>query len=502
MPRDEPAPPVEPQKPPNDVEVIDDPSEMQKLDSEKIRRILNVKAKEILRESSVSAYEKYEQFFKDYDEAIYRAWYTSDQSGHNSLLGYKLEKLHARGAFGRVYKARDDQGTLLAIKVLLEEERRKKEFLQSFRRGVRSMRLLSARGVDGIVGYREAYEIPAFVVMEWIEGANLDTAIRSKLIHGWDDVVRVGKDLAVIIENAHRVPERVLHRDLRPPNIMLKGIYENPTSWKVVVLDFDLSWHLGASEKSVIATGTTAGYLAPEQIQPHPNVTTRHATVDSFGLGMTLFFMIAGRDPYPAENLHRDWESNVYETCNAIKPVIWRSLAKRYARLVIEATKHRQSERWDLNQIRVELERLYDALREPSNVESAELVAEEIFSRTRHSYDYKWNSDKLCAFVEFPSGLKISLIGNESEKQVCLKISWSYQGGSKYKILFKRLERVFNDLKRELASAKWTTDSSSKSGQSLNLTAHVDVQAAKRTIDDVASSIDNITDILSKLTTA
>jgi len=79
------------------------------------------------------------------------------------LLGYRLEKFQAKGAFGKVYKSSDPMGETVAIKILLEEERKKRDFLQSFRRGVRSMRILGERNVDGIVKYREAFEIPAFV---------------------------------------------------------------------------------------------------------------------------------------------------------------------------------------------------------------------------------------------------------------------------------------------------------------------------------------------------
>jgi len=500
IPKDEPAPPVEPARVPDEIEVIDDPKELLGLDSESIRRTLNKKAKEILKDSSETAYEEYERFFKKYDEAIYRAWYTSDETNHNDLLGYKLEKFHAKGAFGRVYKARDEQGNELAIKVLLEEERRKQDFLQSFRRGVRSMRLLSTRGVDGIVGYKEAFEIPAFVVMDWVEGPSLEEAIRSKRIGDWSDILRISKDLAAIIENAHRIPERVLHRDLRPPNIMLQDFYDSSQNWKVVVLDFDLSWHLGASEKSIIGTGTTTGYLAPEQIQADHDVSTRHSAVDSFGLGMTLFYMIAKRNPYPAENMHKEWENNVFEYSSNIRSSVWCSLPRRFARIIINATKRRQSERLDLNQIRVELERLYDAICKPDEVESAELLAEEIFSRTTYSSNYQWNSDKLCAYLEFPSGLNVSLIGDESKKQVSLGINWSYQGGSQYRTLFKKLDKSFNDMKSQLASLNWTTDYRSKSGQSLNFTAHLDVQVAKIKINRIANNLSKIISTLSKLT--
>jgi len=87
--------------------------------------------------------------------------------------------------------------------------------------------------------------LPLFV-MDWIDGPNLDKAVKSKAIDSWEMILKVSYQLTKVIEGAHKVPERVLHRDLRPPNIMLKDYYTEPEGWKVVVLDFDLSWHLGA----------------------------------------------------------------------------------------------------------------------------------------------------------------------------------------------------------------------------------------------------------------
>lgn len=500
IPQDEIAPPVEPKAVPEGSVEISDPQELLRMESEEIRRVLNQKAKEIL-SSGDSAYHEYSAFFEKYDEAIYRAWFTSDADGANSLLGFSLEKLEAKGAFGKVYRARGRMGEELAIKVLLEEERRRSEFLQSFRRGVRSMRILSDHGIHGVVVYKEAYEIPAFVVMDWVDGPNLDKAIRSKMIVSWLDILRVAKDLTTIIDNAHRVPERVLHRDIRPANIMLEGLYgESSLSWRVVVLDFDLSWHLGASEKSVVALGTTNGYLSPEQIHPDAKISTRHSSVDSFGLGMTMFFMVSKRDPFPAENMHRDWDTIVKQACECLKTPRLRSLPARFARIILNTTKVRQAERWDLSQIKSELERLYDAFQDTSRIESAELIAEEIIARTGR--DYRWNGDKLSADLASLTGSRISLTGHESKKQIVFSLEWTYQGDDTYAKFFKRLDKSFQDIKQQLQAAEWIVDDKSKSGQSLVFRAHLAVGRAVGHVDELAANLNHVLNTISKLTSA
>ncbi len=158
-----------------------------------------------------------------------------------------------------------------------------------------------------MVAYKEASEIPAFVVMDWVEGPDLGQAVAAKQINDWSLILRIGVDLASIVRRGHLLPERVLHRDLRPSNVMLEGFHTAPDTWRVVVLDFDLSWHQGAPEQSIVPGGSMVGYLAPEQLEQILGVSTRHASVDSFGLGMTLYFMISQRNPLPDQQRYQDW---------------------------------------------------------------------------------------------------------------------------------------------------------------------------------------------------
>ena len=270
-----------------------------RLEEEQIRKVLNAEASRILATVSQGAIVEYDEFSDYYDQAIYRAWYTSTEPGNNQLLGNTLHKEMASGAFGKVYQASDSEGNPVAVKVLHEGIRRNSDLFQAFRRGVRSMQILRNSQVDGMIPYRKTFEIPACVVMDWVDGPNLDDAVSAKYINDWELVLRVGFDIADIVRRGHVLPERVLHRDLRPSNVMLRGFYSNPDEWDVVVLDFDLSWHRGALERSVIHGSTTFGYLAPEQIHEIDGVSTRHAAVDSFGIGMVLFFMLSGRNPVP-----------------------------------------------------------------------------------------------------------------------------------------------------------------------------------------------------------
>jgi len=492
LPKEEIAPHIEPQKEFSVKNETDDPNELIKYESDIIRKILNKKAQSILGKSTENKYKEYEEFVKKYDQAVHRAWYTSDESDNNVLLDYKLNKFTKRGAFGRIYDAIDNNGNRIAVKVLLEEERNHREFYQSFRRGVRSMKILTEHNILGIVKYLDAYEIPACVIMEWIDGPNLEEIVHSKMIKEWDLLLKIASHLAYIVEQAHRVPQRVLHRDLRPPNIMLKNFYNKTIDWEVVVLDFDLSWHIGASEKSVIASSSLSGYLAPEQIKKMSDVSTRHASVDSFGLGMTLYFMISGKDPYPTQNQHTDWLKTVSDFSNNFAKSTWKSLPNRVTRLVMNSTKFNQSERWDISQIKLELNRLLEVELDNSKVISAEMVAEEIMARTSFKSDYIWNSDHLAAYVELPSSTKLCLIGDESNQQIILKVNWTYQGGLIQKNIYKFLNKSHSKIEKLLKNCHWKIENCSKSGQSINIVANLKVSEAKKNLNLLANNMDEI----------
>ena len=96
------------------------------------------------------------------------------------------------------------------------------------------MEILGDHNVQGMVPYRKAFEIPAFVVMDWVDGPNLHDAVLQTLVSDWALVLRIGVEIADVVRRGHVLPERVLHRDIRPSNVMLSGFYSDPTDWDVV----------------------------------------------------------------------------------------------------------------------------------------------------------------------------------------------------------------------------------------------------------------------------
>lgn len=407
-------------------EEIPEPEILIRESSETIRNMLNAKAKVFL-DKDEPDYEAYAAYCTKYDAAIHRAWYAKATPPDNIILGRTITKKIHSGAFGTVFRGYNRDENEIAIKLLHGQIRNDEDLLQAFRRGIRSMRILKSHSFKGVARYIDAAEIPAMVVMEWIDGPNLSEVVVSGGYSNWIDILSLSVELAEILEKAHRLPERVLHRDLRPSNVILRNYYNKQERNEVVVTDFDLSWHKGATEDSVVYGSTSAGYLAPEQLEKLPGVSTRHSSVDSFGLGMTLYYVTSRRDPFPAEHRHIEWERSVYDAVNSIPKPLWISLPNRFARLVLRATQDCQAQRWDLGEITAELRRMEETLKNPESVRSAELIAEEIAARNA-DHEYEWDEDKYSARILLASGISIVLHADESQRNIELWISWDSRG--------------------------------------------------------------------------
>ncbi|MBX3413589.1 MAG: protein kinase [Pirellulales bacterium] len=457
--------PVRPKVPIESAEVPA-PDELEQRSATDIRQILNAKASAILADTNEESINEFEQFASKYSEAIYRAWYVSLDPPKNNVLGYTLHEKCADGAFGTVYRATDSEERMYALKILHERVRSNREMLHSFRRGVQSMRILTEANLDGVVKYYNASEIPAMVAMDFIEGIDLAEAVRKGVLRDWDVLLKWAVRLAEIIRTSHRLPQRVLHRDIRPSNIMLEGCWGPDPKWEQVklwVLDFDLSYHLDSLDVSISQPSATNGFLAPEQVDRSSGVSTRNAAVDSFGIGMTLYFMRSAIEPRFGQHRYSDWNETLQECARKHPCAAWESLPNRFGRLIHSATRDKQEQRLDVARIEDELVRLRDAATAPERVASAELLAEEIAARAFPNR-YSWNSDRLQAQCDMAS-IKLVVEANEDLQQVICTFQWLKTGGEHHQNVKKWLPRAKDRALAALRVAGWEVRGTINTGQ-------------------------------------
>lgn len=470
LPNEPPATPVLPLGMRTTGAILPTPSELLRVDdADVIRYALNAEAVRLLKEDSQDSYRAYEDFCALYEEAIHRAWFIPRRPEGTNILGYQIIRRIMGGGFGTVYEVEDQNGDRVALKLLHESIRAESEHLQSFRRGIRSMRFLSEADVPGTVRYHNAFEIPAFVVMDLVPGPTLQTVVMQRPNMGWDMVLEIAYRLVRIIRKSHQLPKGVMHRDIRPPNIMFKEEWSGADNWDIVVLDFDLSWHKDAQEKS-IAIESYSGYLAPEQVIRDGRYTTRSTLVDSYGLGMTLFFLRTRAEPTFLQPGQAGWE-DLLETLARSNPCReWVSLPRRYFRLLMNCTYFEQSKRWDVSQIEAELKRMKAALLEPQHVESADLMAEELMARTFPN-QYLWDPDTATAVRQVISETRLSVSGDESIRSVRLHIGWTQTGEHHIGKTTKWAQDVGGKITEMLLKDRWELLTVKKGREGILITA-------------------------------
>lgn len=127
-----------------------DPETLKLLDPNEIRRYLGEATGNFFDESGFS-YEKYKKFCADYDIPILMASRVRLDNSNNQWLDYTLHAQIGSGNFGTVYRGVDKTGESAAIKIAHEKVRDSDAMLNNFRRGVNSMKILTASGISGVV---------------------------------------------------------------------------------------------------------------------------------------------------------------------------------------------------------------------------------------------------------------------------------------------------------------------------------------------------------------
>lgn len=287
-----------------------------------------------------------ERFYNTYIMQLHRAWLVNPKNPSTAMLyGYKTTRFIGNGAFGSVFEAEDPDGNRCALKVLSQEVKDSMSYLSCFRRGIRSMHILTERGIEGMVKIHASYEVPACIVMDLIDGVTLRTAIDQHFLKRLEVKLGILKKIANIIYSAHQLEERILHRDLKPENIMLENCFsevdfDDPSEIPVVkVLDFDLSWHRGATERTVTFGAIAQGFMAPEQVDVSVDRSlSRSAAVDIYSLGMLAFYVLTNSNPAPNESQFTLFSKNLRENLDKNYIYNWKCLPGYLCETILKAT--------------------------------------------------------------------------------------------------------------------------------------------------------------------
>lgn len=226
---------------------------------------------------------------------------------------YKVASVIGRGGMSTVFKAYDNAGKAYAVKVLEPVFIQDYTQLRRFQQEAEILSRLSHPNIVGVYGFA-AEEARPYIVMDYIEGRPLSRALDC---HEEFPLFRCMKIFKQTCEGmAHAHAHGVIHRDLKPGNILLDATSGKET---VQIVDFGVAKYFGegveetTAEQRLTRTGQVFGtsmYMSPEQAmgrEPDPRS-------DIYSLGCIMYELITGCPPFTGktalEVLHKQINVN------------------------------------------------------------------------------------------------------------------------------------------------------------------------------------------------
>lgn len=218
---------------------------------------------------------------------------------HGTVLGnYRLEGQLGRGGMGVVYRAIQlSMDRPVAVKVLHPHRVRDEKAVQDF---ITEARITAGFDHSGIVRVYEVGRVRdnlLFFSMELVMGRTLATLVQQQGPLAWPQARNLVLQIADALAHAHR--RGVVHRDLKPGNVLLDA------NGQVHVTDLGLAMDRFAGRTAELGRRTlslvgTAEWSAPEQLR-NPQRATPAA--DVFALGATAYWLLTGQEPFAGEGL-------------------------------------------------------------------------------------------------------------------------------------------------------------------------------------------------------
>lgn len=251
---------------------------------------------------------------------------------------YELSTLIGQGGMGQVWTAYDRRlDRRVAVKLLRPDKVAGQEADELRRRFVRECRVTAQVDHPGLVTVHDAGSEgeELFLVMQYIDGADLSDHLAEQDPYPWQWAVAVAAQLCAVLSAVHAVP--IVHRDLKPRNVMVKQ------DGTVTVLDLGVASVMDADTTRLTHTGTPIGspaYMAPEQamggaVGPY---------TDLYALGVLLHELLSGEVPFAGSTALGVLHRHLYEPpvpVRRVRPEVPEPLEALVLRLLAKDPQHR-----------------------------------------------------------------------------------------------------------------------------------------------------------------
>jgi eukaryotic-like serine/threonine-protein kinase len=209
-------------------------------------------------------------------------------AGDRSILAnrYELKSVIGRGSFGEVYDASDVlSGARVVVKLFTATDERARE---AFEAESRAASRLNHPNVVKLLEWGD-HEGQNYLVWEYVAGESLATILKQGALP-LPSVVQLGMAIAGALERAHAVA--ILHRDVKPTNVLIPGWPDTPRFENAKLLDFGVAGDIGHDDGKTrvgMIYGTPL-YMSPEQVRGE----AQSAATDVYGLGLLLYEAVTG----------------------------------------------------------------------------------------------------------------------------------------------------------------------------------------------------------------
>ncbi len=213
------------------------------------------------------------------------------------LLNQRYRQLHklGTGGQGEVYQVEDTKlaNRLLAAKKLqpsnIRSVQERQEAIDAFQREATMLANLKHPNLPEIYDYFEENN-DYYLIMELISGETLDNRLEKagQQLLPIDEVLRIGIELATVLDYLHTRTPPIIFRDLKPDNMMLTP------AGQIYLIDFGIARHFKPGQKKDTIRMGRPGYTSPELLF---GIEQTNTVSDIYSLGAVLYELITGDVP-------------------------------------------------------------------------------------------------------------------------------------------------------------------------------------------------------------
>ncbi len=256
---------------------------------------------------------------------------------------YRLEKVAGEGGMGVVYAA---QHLVLkqrvAVKVLLPDAAMSELVVERFAREAQAAARIMSEHVARVMDAGSTATGAPFLVMEYLEGCDLEELLSVEGPLPLTDVVDYLMQALEALAHAHAVG--LVHRDIKPANLFLACRADGGNVIKM--LDFGISKTVNSRPEERVLTGQAVlgspVYMSPEQLRNAKDIDAR---ADIWSLGVVAYELLSGEPPFDGDGVGEIFAAILEKDAEPLHTKNWR-LPQELSAVIAKCLQRKPEDRW------------------------------------------------------------------------------------------------------------------------------------------------------------